>query len=239
MEISKQDITDGSEVIGASLSVLDEEGEIVESWVSGEEPHMLLKLPAGVYTLREETAPYGYLIAEEVNFTVEDTGEIQKVVMKDEYPKGRLLLEKTDQDTGKGLSGAVFELRDEEGKVIQKLTTDREGKAKSSLLEAAIYEDGAFQRELMYFLEEIQPPEGYQKEETVWEISFKYLDGETDEIERKEKIENSRIPAQEGDTPQTGDRTKPELWVGLAGAGFLAVLLLFRGKRAGRRRRDA
>ncbi|HIR27254.1 MAG TPA: hypothetical protein IAB84_04705 [Candidatus Choladousia intestinigallinarum] len=239
VEISKQDITDGSEVIGASLSVLDEEGEIVESWVSGEEPHMLLKLPAGVYTLREETAPYGYLIAEEVNFTVEDTGEIQKVVMKDEYPKGRLLLEKTDQDTGKGLSGAVFELRDEEGKVIQKLTTDREGKAKSSLLEAAIYEDGAFQRELMYFLEEIQPPEGYQKEETVWEISFKYLDGETDEIERKEKIENSRIPAQEGDTPQTGDRTKPELWVGLAGAGFLAVLLLFRGKRAGRRRRDA
>ena len=41
-------------------------------------------LPIGEYTLREESAPNGYLIAEDVKFTVEDTGEIQKVVMKDE-----------------------------------------------------------------------------------------------------------------------------------------------------------
>ena len=41
-------------------------------------------LPIGKYTLREETAPDGYLVAEDVKFTVKDTGEIQKVVMKDE-----------------------------------------------------------------------------------------------------------------------------------------------------------
>ena len=41
-------------------------------------------LPIGAYTLREETAPDGYLVAEDVKFTVKDTGEIQKVVMKDE-----------------------------------------------------------------------------------------------------------------------------------------------------------
>ena len=41
-------------------------------------------LTVGDYTLREEMAPEGYLIAEEVKFTVEDTGEIQKVVMVDE-----------------------------------------------------------------------------------------------------------------------------------------------------------
>ena len=41
-------------------------------------------LPIGEYTLREESAPDGYLVAEDVKFTVEDTGEIQKVVMKDE-----------------------------------------------------------------------------------------------------------------------------------------------------------
>ena len=39
---------------------------------------------SGEYTLREESAPEGYLVAEDVKFTVEDTGEIQKVVMKDE-----------------------------------------------------------------------------------------------------------------------------------------------------------
>ena len=41
-------------------------------------------LPIGEFTLREEAAPEGYLVAEDVKFTVEDTGEIQKVVMKDE-----------------------------------------------------------------------------------------------------------------------------------------------------------
>ena len=46
------------------------------------------------YTLREETAPYGYLRAEEVSFTVEDTEEIQKVEMKDDVPTGSILINK-------------------------------------------------------------------------------------------------------------------------------------------------
>ena len=41
------------------------------------------KLPVGEYTLHEETAPDGYQRAEDVKFSVEDTGEIQKVEMKD------------------------------------------------------------------------------------------------------------------------------------------------------------
>lgn len=38
--------------------------------------------PGRHITLREEMAPYGYLMAEEVSFTVDDTAEIQKVEMK-------------------------------------------------------------------------------------------------------------------------------------------------------------
>ena len=56
----------------------------MESWTSEEKPHYIEMLPIGEYTLREETAPDGYLVAEDVKFTVKDTGEIQKVVMKDE-----------------------------------------------------------------------------------------------------------------------------------------------------------
>ena len=41
-------------------------------------------LPIGEYTLHEESAPDGYLVAEDVKFEVKDTKEIQKVVMKDE-----------------------------------------------------------------------------------------------------------------------------------------------------------
>ena len=41
------------------------------------------RLPAGEYTLVEITAPSGYYKTEAVKFTVKETGEIQKVVMKD------------------------------------------------------------------------------------------------------------------------------------------------------------
>ena len=41
------------------------------------------------YILREETAPYGYKIAKDVEFEVTETAEIQKVSMKDEYAVGK------------------------------------------------------------------------------------------------------------------------------------------------------
>ena len=83
VEISKTDIS-GKELPGAKLTILDKDGKTVESWTSEEKPHYIEMLPIGEYTLREESAPEGYLVAEDVKFTVEDTGEIQKVVMKDE-----------------------------------------------------------------------------------------------------------------------------------------------------------
>ena len=83
VQISKTDIS-GKELPGAKLTILDKDGKVVESWTSEEKAHYIEMLPIGDYTLREETAPDGYLVAEDVKFTVKDTGEIQKVVMKDE-----------------------------------------------------------------------------------------------------------------------------------------------------------
>ena len=83
VEISKTDIS-GKELPGAKLTIFDKDGKVVESWTSTDKPHYIEMLPIGEYTLREESAPEGYLIAEDVKFEVKDTGEIQKVVMKDE-----------------------------------------------------------------------------------------------------------------------------------------------------------
>lgn len=83
VQISKTDIS-GKELPGAKLTVLDKEGNVVESWTSMDEPHYIEMLPIGEYVLHEESAPEGYLVAEDVAFEVKDTGEIQKVVMKDE-----------------------------------------------------------------------------------------------------------------------------------------------------------
>ena len=83
LEISKQDIA-GKELPGAKLTILDQDGKVVESWTSTDKAHYIEMLPIGKYTLREETAPEGYLIAKDVEFEVKDTGEVQHVTMVDE-----------------------------------------------------------------------------------------------------------------------------------------------------------
>lgn len=93
---TKVDSTTGEELDGATLSVLDKMGKVVDTWVSVKgTAHVIKRLHVGEsYTLREETAPYGYLKAEDVKFTVEDTEAVQKVEMKDVVPTGRLIINK-------------------------------------------------------------------------------------------------------------------------------------------------
>ena len=85
IEISKQDITTKKELEGAKLKVTDKDGNVVDEWTSGKQPHMIKNLTAGeTYTLTEVIAPKNYKVAESIQFTVKDTGVAQKVVMYDE-----------------------------------------------------------------------------------------------------------------------------------------------------------
>lgn len=85
VEISKRDITTSEELEGAHLQVKDADGNIIDEWISGKEPHMIKNLYCGHdYILTETIAPEGYSIAQSINFTVEETGEVQKVTMYDE-----------------------------------------------------------------------------------------------------------------------------------------------------------
>lgn len=89
--ISKLDAATGEELPGAKLEVIDKDtGEVIETWTSTEEQHYIEALPAGDYILRETMAPEGYEIAQEIQFTVKNTGEIQRVVMKDELSEGTI-----------------------------------------------------------------------------------------------------------------------------------------------------
>ena len=87
VQISKQDITTGEELPGATLQIIDEDGNVVEEWVSTDEAHFIEgKLIAGKeYTLRETIAPDGYEIANEIKFTVNADGTVTDVVMYDEH----------------------------------------------------------------------------------------------------------------------------------------------------------
>ena len=96
VEFRKSDLTTGVELDGATLTVLDKDGNEIDKWTSVKgEPHIIKRLHVGeTYILREEFAPYGYLKAEEVEFTITDTAEIQKVEMKDDVPIGRIIINK-------------------------------------------------------------------------------------------------------------------------------------------------
>ena len=84
-EFYKKDITSQEELEGATLQIKDKNGNIVDEWVSGKTPHKITGLTVGqTYTMIEVIAPANYKIAQNKEFTVSDTGEVQKITMYDE-----------------------------------------------------------------------------------------------------------------------------------------------------------
>ncbi len=81
--ISKQDVTTGEELPGAKLELRNENNELVEAWVSTNEPHKIKGLAPGKYYLTEVLAPEGYeLSTETIEFVVKEDGTVDgKIVM--------------------------------------------------------------------------------------------------------------------------------------------------------------
>ena len=128
--ISKQDIVTKEELPGAELTVTDENGHIIDRWVSTDEVHVIENLPDGKYTLTEVTAPDGYEKAESIPFTVANGSVIGGTVIMydrpadnpdgpedDRHPapeehqwKMGVGIYKADKNTNESLAGAKFGL---------------------------------------------------------------------------------------------------------------------------------
>ena len=87
--------------------------------------------------------------------------------MKDEQAVGKIVIEKTDKVTGKPIDGVVFEVRDKDGKVLDTLTTDKNGHAESKELPICTYnEDESFKEDIHYTVVETKAADGYILDET-------------------------------------------------------------------------
>lgn len=135
VEISKTDITGEKELIGAKLTVIDENNEVIDSWVSSEDSHKIEGLKAGKeYTLIEEIAPDSYTKASSIKFTIQDTAEIQKVVMIDK----QVIMTKEDI-AGKEIEGAELQVVDKDGNIIDEWTSTKEPHIIKGLIEGESY----------------------------------------------------------------------------------------------------
>ena len=210
-QFTKTDATTGEELEGAKLQIIDQDGNIVEEWISTKEPHVVYGLPEGTYTLHEELPPYaeGYVSAEDMEFEVKEDGSVTKVEMKDTYSK--VEISKTDLTTGKELEGAKLQILNKEGEVLEEWVTD----GKPHLVEKLPVGE-----ELI--LREITAPEGYEIAEDV-----KFTLEDTMEVQKVE-MKDARTPETPG-VPQTGDDHWKQILLfallGVSAAGLMATML--------------
>ena len=150
VQISKTAITGDTELAGAKLEVRDQSGNVLDSWTSGSEAHMITaKLTAGqTYVLHETAAPNGYVVANDIEFTVNKDGTVTKVTMKDDTTK--VEINKVTEGS-KPLSGAKLQIKDKNGKVVDEWTSDGKAHTLTAKLTA-----GA-----SYTLHEVSAPTGY------------------------------------------------------------------------------
>ena len=208
-EFTKTSLTDGKEVEGAKLTVTDENGEVVDEWVSGKEPHIIKELVVGqTYTMTEVLPAPGYVTAESIQFTVEDTAEVQKIEMKDDVTK--VEISKTDI-AGKELPGAKLTILDENGEVVESWTSTEEPHYIEMLPIGR------------YILHEESAPEGYLVAE---DIEFEVKDtGEIQKVVMKDEAAPEETPEEPQnpvgtDAPKTGDDTNLLFWTALLGIGL-------------------
>ena len=166
VEIIKTDLVTGEEIEGAELQVVDENDTIIDEWISTKEPHKVSGLEENkTYRLIEKTCPYGYEIAEEIEFTVTNEKVNQKIEMKDKPILKKIKLVKLDSDTKEVIKAdftfGIFE--DEEcTKLIKEVNSDKE-------LGTITFEDLRYNT---YFIKELKQPENYQLSDRIVKIEI-------------------------------------------------------------------
>ena len=217
VEITKTDLTTGEELEGAELEVIDEEENVIDKWTSTKEPHQVTGLEEGkTYTLKETTAPYGYEITEEIEFTVTTDKETQKVEMKDMPILKNVRVIKVDSETKEIIKDrftfAIYE--DQEcTKLIKEVQSNKEDGT-------AIFEDLRYGT---YYIKETKAPTDYKLSNKIVkvEINDKGIFVDDKQMEEKDDTVEFTFENKKIEVPKTGDDSNIKLF---AGIGLLSLL---------------
>lgn len=227
VSISKEDLY-GNELPGASMQLIDENGEIVDEWTSDGEHHIITNIPAGSYTLKEVAAPDGYVIATDVSFTIDEYGNVTvdgveaNAFTDDGIPCVTMVddttiikISKQDMTTGTELAGATLQVIDKDGNIVEEWVSTNE----PHYIEAKLIAGET------YTLREITAPDGYN---TAEDIEFTVnADGSVTEVTMKDEAVIVTTP-----NVATGDTGKNPLGyiMLIAGLVLLTVSIFARKK---------
>ncbi|MED0906311.1 SpaA isopeptide-forming pilin-related protein, partial [Bacillus nitratireducens] len=143
VEITKVDKESGAVLAGVEFEVQDEKGEVVRKVTTDKDGKANVSdLSVGKYKLVETKSLPGYKkLTEPVSFEIKKgmTKVLSLKVENEQLDKGSVEITKVDKDSQTALAGVVFEVQDEKGKVVKKVTTDRDGKANVSDLSVGKY----------------------------------------------------------------------------------------------------
>ena len=144
VHVSKTDIASGEELEGATIEIRDKDGNVVESWTSGQDgkdengkikDHVVKGLKTGeTYTLKEKVAPDGYEIATETTFTIDEKGKVTSTgtvteggVVLVEDALTSVTISKVDVVDGKEVEGAHIQILDKDGNVVEEWVSEKDG----------------------------------------------------------------------------------------------------------------
>ena len=211
VKVSKTDLTNGEELEGAELEITDEEGNIIDSWTSTKEAHIISGLEEGkTYVLTEKTAPYGYETTESITFQVNENKDTQIIEMKDMPILKNIKVQKVDTESKEIITDkftfAIYEDK-ECTKLIKEVKSNKEEGT-------ALFEELRYGT---YFIKEIKAPKGYELSDRVVKVEINdkgiFIDDELAEESENTvtfNFENKKI-----EVPQTGDNSHIKLALGI------------------------
>lgn len=165
VELTKYMIASSVELPGCELEVTDKEtGDVIDAWTSTNEAHLIEKVfvVGKTYVLTEKRPADGYVTADQVEFTIADTGEVQSVKMYDDTTK--MEFSKLSITDGQELPGCKMKVTDKEsGKVMDEWTST----------EFSHVIEGKYVVGKTYILSESKPADGYA---TATDVEFTVQD---------------------------------------------------------------
>ena len=108
----------GNQLKGVKLQLF-KGNDVIDEWITDGSAHEIVgKLIVGeTYRLHEAEAPQGFKLADDIEFTVKNTAEIQTITMVDKAELGSVTLYKKDSD-GNELAGSEWQLFTSDGKTV-------------------------------------------------------------------------------------------------------------------------